>query len=337
MKKILLATFTLLGLVTTAQTLTYANSSPAWGNIPYQTSQCDSTGVTPGASGAGSSWNFTPTALNSTKTYSTSNTLPGVAEYSSANVSVSSSSANIAYYHSDVNDLKYYGGNLTVGGVGVKLVFSTPAIYAHYPMALNSTTTSTPSGSITIGGAISGTFTGNASATATGTGTLTLPSKTFTDVVRITTIQNLNATLSLGVGSINTITDDYYSISASKAPIYSIQSSTIASTLGGTSTQTVVTVQPDYSLVGINSVSKADIQLSVFPNPATTVINFVTPSIEANRIIAFDMTGKVVATEIMEMGKSKINTSNFTSGVYMYQVIDKNNQTLTTGKFNVSK
>jgi hypothetical protein len=328
--------FTCLSLASTAQTLTYANSSPAWGNIPYFSSQCDSTGITPGASGAGASWNFTPTNLHSPKTFNTSNTLPGVAEYSSANVSVFSSSTNVSYYNSDANSLKYYGGSLTVGTIAVKLVYNNPSIYAQYPMSLSSSTTSTPSGSITIAGAISGTFTGNATATASGTGTLTLPLKTFTDVVRVTTVQNLNATLSLGAGSLNTITDDYYSTSASKAPIFSIQTSTISS-FAGVSQQTITTIQTNYDIVGVNSISKPEIELSVYPNPSSSFVNFSTVSTEATKVIAYDMTGKVVATEAIEMGKAKMNTSNLASGVYMYQVINKEKQILTTGKFNVSK
>ncbi len=337
MKKIILSMFTCLSLATTAQTLTYANSSPAWGNRPYFTSQCDSSGITPGASGAGASWNFTPTNLHSPKTYTTSNTLPGVAEYSSANVSVFSSSTNISYYNSDANSLKYYGGSLTIGAIGVKLVYSNPSIYAQYPMSLSSSTTSTPTGSITIGGAISGTFTGNATVTATGTGTLTLPLKTFTDVVRLTTVQNLNATLTIGVGSLNTVTDDYYSTSASKAPIFSIQSSTISSTIGGTSAQTITTIQTNYDVVGVNSISKPEIELSVYPNPTSSFVNFSTVSKEATKVIAYDMTGKLVATEVLEMGKAKMNLINLSSGMYIYHVVDKNNLVLKSDKFNVSK
>lgn len=337
MKKIILSIFTFLGLVSTSQTLTYLNSSPMWGNPTYQTAQCDSTAINPGASGANASWNFSITGLNTLKTYTTSNTLPGNSLYPSSNVSVYSSATDVAYYYSDPNILKYYGGNLTINNIGVALVFGTPSIYATYPMALNTTTTSSPTGSITIGGAISGTFTGNASTTVSGTGTLTLPSKTFNDAVKVTTTQNLNAVLSLGTGTVNTVTYDYYSISASKAPIYSIQTSTISSTLGGVSMQTITIVQPNYNVVGINTVSKANIELSVFPNPATNVVNFSTTNTEASKVIALDMTGKIVATEVIEMGKTKINTSALASGVYMYQVIDKNNQILTTGKFNVSK
>jgi hypothetical protein len=337
MKKLLLSLFTFLGLVSSAQTLTYANHAPAWGNAPFQTSQCDSIGITPGASGPSSVWNFTPTNLHSAQSYTTSNTLPGVAEYPVANVSVYSSTANIAYYHSDANELKYFGGLLSIGGVDVKLAFNTPSIYAQYPMLLNSTTTSIPDGTITISSLLTGTFSGNASATAVGTGTLNLPLKSFTDVVRVKTIQNLNATLSFGLGSLSTITDDYYSPSASKAPIFSIQTSTISSTIGGTSSQTIVTVQPNYDIVSINENKIENIQLSVFPNPAINSINFATTSTEATNVVAYDISGKTVSSDAIESGKAKMNTSNFTSGIYMYRVVGKYNQVLTTGKFTVSK
>jgi hypothetical protein len=98
-----------------------------------------------------------------------------------------------------------------------------------------------------------------------------------------------------------------------------------------------VTVQKDYNIVGINESQKSEIQLSVFPNPATNFINFTTVSTEAAKVIAYDVTGKIIATELMEMGKAKLNTSTLASGVYIYHVIGKNNQTLTTGKFNVTK
>jgi hypothetical protein len=336
MKKILLSFFTVISLASTAQTLTYANQAPAWGNPTYQTTQCDSTGISAGANGAGSSWSFNPTSLNTPKTYTTSNTMPTDTLYPTSNVSVYSSATDLAYYHSDVNALKYYGGNLTINGFDVVLVFNTPSIYAIYPMSVGTTTSSTPSGSLTINGAITGTFTGNATSTASGTGTLTLPSKTFTDVVKVTTSQTLNATLSLGNGTLNLLTYDYYSTSASKAPIFSIQTSTLVS-LAGTSSQTIVTVQPNYNIVGVNESEKSANELSVFPNPATTFINVNSTHTEAFKVIALDVTGKIIATEQMESGKVKINTSNFANGIYIYKLIGKNNQVLNTGKFTVSK
>ncbi|MBL7934258.1 MAG: T9SS type A sorting domain-containing protein [Bacteroidia bacterium] len=337
MKKTLLSILTLISIGANAQTLTFTNHAPAWGNIPYQTTQCDSTGVVAGATGADAVWSFTPTNTHSLKTYNTSNSLPTNTLYPASNVAVASSTADIAYYNSSATNLKYYGGNIVIAGFNISLVFNNPSLYAIYPMSLGTSTTSTPSGTISINGAINGTFTGNASVNATGTGTLVLPLKTFNDVIQLTTSQTLNATLSLGTGVVTTVTYDYYSISSSKAPIYSIQTSTIQSTLGGTSTQTIVTVQNNYQLVSVNENEKSDIALSVFPNPTTNLINFNTANLTAHKIIATDITGKIISTELFDAGKAKMNTYNLSSGIYLYRVIDKNNQTLTTGKFNVSK
>ena len=103
------------------------------------------------------------------------------------------------------------------------------------------------------------------------------------------------------------------------------------------STQTFVTVLKDYVTVGVKENSKESIELSVFPNPSNSFINFNTASLEASKIIAYDVTGKIVLTEIFENGKVKLDVSNFIGGIYLYTVIDKNNQTLKSGKFNVTK
>lgn len=335
MKKLLLSFLSTLSIATTAQTLTYMNHAPAWGNIPYQTMQCDSVGIAPGASGASAAWSFSPTNIHSLKTYSTSNTSPTNTVYPLSNVSVASSAADIAYYNTNTNSFKYYGGNITINTYILNVVYASPALYALYPMSLNSATTSVTSGTVNVLAPVtfSQTFTGNCSVLADGTGTLVLPAKTFTDVIKVITTQ----TITSSAATVYMANFDYYSIGTSKAPVFSIQTSTINAIMQPSSTQTIVTVQKDYEFVGIKENSKNSIELSVFPNPATNFVNFSTISTEAVKITAFDVTGKIVATEIMETGKAKMNTSHLTSGVYMYHVIGKNNMILTTGKFNVTK
>lgn len=328
----------MIGVAASSQTLTYLNHSPAWGNAPYEVYQCDSTGIAPGASGAGAAWNFTTNGLNSLRTYSTSNAVAG-SSYPNANVSVSSSASNVSYYFSNTTILKYYGGDISVNSFDVNVKYNSPAIIAIYPMSLSTTTTSATSGTVNITSpfAQSGTFTGNCIATADGTGTLTLPARTFTNVIRTVTSQTLNATLGFITALVNLENYDYYCTTASKAPIFSIQTSTIAATGFPTSTQTIVTVLKDYVDVSVKENKAQMIDLSVFPNPATSVINFSTVSMVASKVVVSDITGKIVATEQLEMGKTKMNTSHLNAGVYLYTVLDKNNQTLTTGKFNVTR
>ena len=163
-----------------------------------------------------------------------------------------------------------------------------------------------------------------------------LAGRTFTDVVRVTRSQALNATLSIGTATVSQLNYDYYSAAAAKAPIFSIATSTIISA-AGTSTQTIVTILQNYPVASVNESQKQLIDVTVFPNPATSSINFNTTSLEVAKIMAYDLTGKLVATEFFELGKSKMNISHLSNGLYLYTVTGKNNQVLTTGKFNVSK
>jgi hypothetical protein len=335
MKKTLLSLSLLFTLAANAQ-LTQANHAPAVGNPIYATYQCDSTAIISGAIGANQTWNYPISGLNSLNTFTTAASTD--ITFNPANVSVSSATNNSSYYLASSTDLKYYGGVFSINGNVFTVKYSSPAIFALYSMSLNTSTTSITSGSV-IALNQNGTFNGNCNVTADATGTLVLPAKTFTDVIRVNTVQTLTASL-LGGALTVTLTYnnyDYYETSASKAAIFSISTSTLASSAAVPSFQKIVTVQKDYDIVGIKENQRLDIQLSVFPNPASNLINFTTSSTEAFKIIAFDVAGKIVASEIIETGKVKMNTDNFASGVYIYQVIGKNNEILTSGKFNVAK
>lgn len=335
MKKIILSIFAFLGFAGFAQTITEANHAPMNGDHTFGVYQCDSTGVTPGASGSGASWNFSSVSahLSTIKTYSTLTSTN--AAYNPADVYVSSGATNTNYYRSATTKLNFYGGDLSVNGINLNVKYATPAVVALYPMSLNSTTTSITNGTV-VTSLTSGAFSGTCSVTADASGTLILPTKTFTNALRVVTSQTLSAP-SLFNTVVNLLVYDYYVPGICKAPLLSINSSTITSSIGGTSTQTVVTMLQNYDVVSVKDSKMSDIELSVFPNPASNVINFSTANIEAMKVVAFDVTGKVVATELIEMGKAKINLATLSSGVYVYHVLDKNNQTLTTGKFNVSK
>ncbi len=331
MKKTLLSLSILFSVAASAQ-LTQANHAAMVGNS-FGTNQCDS--VAPGASGAGTTWNYSTLNIH-TASWAAKNYVSAVSSntlYPSAQVAVGSSANNTFYYASTASDLKYYGGNITANGVTATLSYSNPAIFATYPMSMGTSTTSTTSGMVYVTNPFptSFSFSGNCSATIDGTGTLVLPAKTFTNVVRVMTSQTITASI-----NVNSINYDYYDISISRNPLLTIATSTVSS-IAGTSTQTVVTVLSNYDVVSVKENTKSEIDLSVFPNPSSGVIHFATESTDAAKVIALDVTGKVIATEIVEMGKAKMNLTNLSSGVYIYQVVDKSNQVLKTGKFNVTK
>ena len=80
--------------------------------------------------------------------------------------------------------------------------------------------------------------------------------------------------------------------------------------------------------------------LRFYPNPATTVINFDFQrsyekgySIQIyNAVLGRKMIEQSIASE-----KTTVDLSNFTRGVYVYQLFDRTGKLVETGKFQVSK
>ncbi|MCC6180594.1 MAG: T9SS type A sorting domain-containing protein [Bacteroidia bacterium] len=335
MKKILLSLLSFSALTVSAQ-LTQSNHAFVAGDT-YSTVPCNTVGISPGAGGAGATWNYSVTPSTTVTTNYAASTSTNTA-YNPANIFVTAGSNNSSYYLASSTELKYFGGDMVINTFNLNFIYSSPAYYAVYPMSLNTTTTVATSGSVTATAPLagSGTFSGSCTVLADGTGTLVLPSKTFTDIIRVKTNQDIVATISSITATVNTEVYDYYSPSASKAPILTINTSTINSIMGS-STQTFVTAISNYSVVGVNENQKSTIELSVYPNPSSTVVNFETQSQEAYSILAFDVTGRMISNAKFELGKAQLNLDNIAKGVYIYQVVNKQNETLKTGKFNVSK
>ncbi|MEO6302440.1 MAG: T9SS type A sorting domain-containing protein [Bacteroidia bacterium] len=334
MKKIYLSIFTALaGLSLNAQTLTDANHSPAAGDM-FSTWQCDSA-VGVGASGAGALWNYSTIATHSSIVNNYTATTNANASYPIPGVQLGSVANNLSYYKNSASDLKYWGGNITVGAVAATLIYTASAIVANYPMSLNSTSTSVTGGSITIPAlAQNGTFTGNSATIADGSGTLALPNGTFTSVLRVVTTQTINFTIPLGSGSVTQKNWDYYDV-ATKNALFSITTATVVAPLAGTSTQTLATrFKPLVTSVAANIANTSN--FSVFPNPSNTTVNFVTENTDAKNVVIYDVTGKLVEKQNLTDGKLKLDVSNYTTGLYMYSVLGNNNQTLKSGKITVS-
>ncbi len=336
MKKIILSLTTIFSLSVGAQTLTQATHAPAVGET-FTRFQCDSTGISLGTSGASQVWNYSSLLTHTTIASDYAARTNTNTAYNPADVVMNyMPNDNNSYFKSSSTDLKYYGGNFLMGSFAVVLNFSTPTIVAKYPMSLNTANSNTVAGTMSINGSITGTFEGNAGFVADGTGTLVLPAKTFTDVIKVSSSQIVDATLSLGTATLTQMMVDYYSISNPKAALLTISTNTVVS-IAGTNTQTLVTILKDYTTVGVYENEKTAIELNVFPNPSSAFVNFNTTSKDAYKTMAYDVTGKLVATEVFENNQCKLNTERLANGVYLYTVVSKNNQVLSSGKFNIEK
>jgi hypothetical protein len=92
-----------------------------------------------------------------------------------------------------------------------------------------------------------------------------------------------------------------------------------------------------------NALVTAGLQSSIlrfYPNPATTVINFdFQRSYEKGYSIQIynAIIGRKMKEQTNLADKTTIDLSNFTRGVYVYQLFDKSGKLVETGKFQVSK
>lgn len=86
---------------------------------------------------------------------------------------------------------------------------------------------------------------------------------------------------------------------------------------------------------GISEVEKAANSVKVFPNPASTVVNFTIDYNKAEKVLVYDIAGKLVETTSFEFNKAELNVSALKTGIYMYQIVDNNGTSIKAGKFNV--
>lgn len=328
MKKLYFSILTLIlatGVkVSNAQTLTVANHVPVQGDL-YKTADCTTVGIVPGAAGAGMLWSFTTVTLNTVSNYTVA-TVPAslTALYANASVAAETGSTATAFYSSTANNLFYWGGNIVVNAYNVNLNYSSAAVYAIYPMSYGAANSNTIAGAVTVSG-LAGTFAGTCNITADGTGTIALPARTFTNVLRIKTVQNISFTISGTPGTLTQTYFDYYSPGLSKIPLFTIATSSISSALGSSS-QTVATANADYATVGVQEFTKEVPDLSLYPNPAKGNFNlsFTNENAENSSVEIINSIGQVIRKQNLgsEKGSVKynINLDGMDSGFYFVKV-----------------
>lgn len=320
--------------ISNAQVLDQTNHAPSVGDM-YEVFQVDSSIVNPGASGTGAVWTFTTaeyTRTNVPLTYScsaSSNTMyPGGAV-------ARSSGASANYYTSTSTALNFWGGNFQALSFSVDYYFSSPAIHAAYSMAYNTTTNSAFTGSLQTGsnsGSISG---GTSTVTVDGSGTLNLPTRSFSNVLRVNTYTgfNFNIPAFFANGSVKQQTWDYYSMlteypSTKTQPLFSILVTTISVTspTNVTQTSTLVLINKDYQYVGITENSKEVAELNLFPNPANENFNliFVNENATNVNVEITNAIGQTVKKENLPSSKGVVNhsfnVSDLKAGIYFVKV-----------------
>ena len=117
---------------------------------------------------------------------------------------------------------------------------------------------------------------------------------------------------------------------ASVSPTYGGDSDT-------TNNTTCATYDPNFG-TGIQNISASEIGLSVYPNPATSVIQFKTALFnEVKELQIIDLNGGVIETiNKLQSATTVFSTNLWSNGIYFYQVRMNDGQ-VTTGKFAVTQ
>ncbi len=87
------------------------------------------------------------------------------------------------------------------------------------------------------------------------------------------------------------------------------------------------------SVDAINGLSN---HVSVFPNPATNIIN-IKSSMDVSFVEINDITGRLIGTYATSDNKASVETGNYLPGVYIYTIYDKNKRIISKGRFEVTK
>ncbi|MFL5789833.1 MAG: T9SS type A sorting domain-containing protein [Flavisolibacter sp.] len=79
--------------------------------------------------------------------------------------------------------------------------------------------------------------------------------------------------------------------------------------------------------------------LRFYPNPATTVItfDFLKGYDKGYAIQIYNFLGRKMFEQVNVSDHTSINLTDFTRGVYIYQLLDKTGRIVESGKFQVSK
>lgn len=89
---------------------------------------------------------------------------------------------------------------------------------------------------------------------------------------------------------------------------------------------------------GINQDNFTLTELFAYPNPANNFITVNHNMLEnSGTIVVLDITGKIISKTKLTKDQTNINLDTFTSGVYIYQVIDSSNKLIKSDKFIVTK
>ncbi len=310
-------------------TLTSAYN-PVIGDIQYQVS-VDTTGISPGNSGANQTWNFQN--LIRIDSIAVRFIDPAATPYGSSfpQSNICAHDTCYDYFKTSSQQLEYVGYN----SQNLVVLYTNFETVISYPFTYNSTANDNFSANINSGGDVI-IRTGSVNIIGDGYGLLNLPFGAFLNALRIKSIINIKDSSTTYQMSVNTTYTAYaWFVPGKKFSVFNILYSTITIPGYGTVTGKNVFYNPVSTPIGIRTISSSlpqNFSLSQnYPNPfnPSTTITFEVPSRSNVTLKVYDILGREVSALVnqeINPGKYSVDwdAGNLSSGTYFYRLQTEN-------------
>ena len=280
---------------------------------------------TPDNSAVGAAVTFDNSALTNGTLIAAQVSTPNATEISTfpgTTVKFEDGNGNSIFYKSTATQLEITGAGIS----GATLNFSADnALFLKFPTSFGNTYTDNARGTFTSTAA-SGLFKGTITTTADGSGTLLLGSQTFTNVLRVKTVQNYNlyqstdTTYFFSIGTLLSTFYTYYNATL-RYPIFTTTTATISVPLLSINQTTNAAVAQNIPLLATDQTSLKS-KISVYPNPVKDELFFSGDLSKYNAVKVLSVDGKLLRTELVVAGK--IDLSKLSAGNYILQLSGKN-------------
>ena len=275
---------------------------------------------TPDNSSSGSGMTFDNSLLTSGTSIVSVVSTPSAGEittFPGTTVKFEDGNANSIFYKSTATQLEITGATIS----GATLSFNADnALFLKFPTSFGNTYTDNARGSFTSTAA-SGLFKGTITTTADATGTLLLSGSTFTNILRVKTVQNYNlyqtsdTNYIFAIGSIISTIYTYYD-NSNRYPLFTTTTATIAVPILSINQTTNAAVrQTNPVLAAINSTQN---KIQVYPNPVKDHLFIAGDLTSYSGVKIFSIEGKLIKTSSLSAGK--MDLSNLPAGHYILEL-----------------
>lgn len=284
---------------------------------------------TPDNSSTGSGVTFNNSSLTSGTAVVASVATPSAAEltdFPGTTVKFDDGNGNSIFYKSSATQLEITGAGIS----GATLNFNADnAIFLKFPTAFSNTYNDTARGTFS-NGTVSGLFKGTITTTADATGTLLLGGDSYSNILRIKTVQSYNlyqtsdTTYVFSIGTLTSTIYTYYD-NINRYPLFTTTSATIMVPILGINQTTNAAVRQVTPTLATGNTSKNDIK--VYPNPVKDQLFFAGDLGNYSDVKIYSLDGKLVKSGAIS--GNKLDVSNLSTGNYILELSSKSEKSKT--------